>query len=43
MKEMMQNLPPETRKKLMGMMSKMPEERREGFKKKLAGMTQGIP
>lgn len=39
MNEIMQNLPPETRKKLMGMMSKMPEERREGFKKKIAGMT----
>ena len=35
MKEIMQNLPPEMRKKLMGMMSRMPEERREGFKKKL--------
>ena len=39
MNEKMQNLPPEMRKKLMGMMSQMPEERREGFKKKLAGMS----
>ncbi len=39
MKEIMQNLPPETRKKLMGMLSGMPEERKEAFKKKLAGMT----
>ncbi len=39
MKEMMQNLSPEIRKKLMGMLSDMPEDRREVFKKKISGMT----
>ena len=39
MNEIMQNLPPELKKKLMGKLASMPEERREGFKKKLAGMS----
>ncbi len=40
MNEIMQNLPPELKKKVMGMLANMPEERREGFKKKLAGMSE---
>ena len=36
---MMQNLPPEMKKRLEAMMANMPEERREGFKKRISGKT----